>query len=380
MTIVRSTLTYYWNEWFCKLTGRFRAHPPDRPDYSGVYISQDYDLKKRGDCDRGSYIEIYSPKLVYSENDTPPRVVIYLHGFDLGASQIYRSHIEHLVKQGFYVFYPNFQTGFCSFPDSTNSRNDFFESVEELIQSTIGEGLIAPQGEWMENALNSVESAYSLVFGESNPVDTYLFGHSLGGLFALSWAYYVDTENRDPRLRPKQVVAADPVTDTETINFPGKLGKIIDKFTDKVDIRTTGSHLDVPVAIVHGNDDVIVPKAKWNGPFEAIATEHKAMFLSFSDAYGCPAMYANHEQATTDTSFFPRFLALTILDGVGAENDLDWRYIWHALDYAVRGGDTVKVNHVCFEMGNWSDGHPVIPIQRYLPVTTEIEPEERMLG
>ena len=379
MTILRSTLAYYWNQMFCKLTGRFRARHPGKPDFSSVYISPDYDIRTVGDCECGSYIEIYSPRHVYSHDGGPPRAAIYLHGFDLGASQIYRSHIEHLVKQGFYVFYPNFQTGFCTFPDSSNSRNDFFESVEELIQATLGEGAIAPQGEWMENALESVGHAYHQVFGDSNPVNTYLFGHSLGGLFALSWAYYIDTENCDPRLRPKQVVAADPVTDTDTINIPGKLGKILDKFIDKVDIRVTGSHLDVPVAILHGNDDSIVPKVQWKEPFEAIATEDKAMFLSFSDAYGCPAMYANHEQATTDTSFFPPFLALTVLDGVGAETDLDWRYIWFALDYAIRGGDAVKVNQACFDMGYWSDGHPVIPIQRYLPSSIEIGAEDRLL-
>ncbi|BAY09323.1 hypothetical protein [Calothrix sp. NIES-2098] len=84
----------------------------------------------------------------------------------------------------------------------------------------------------------------------------------------------------------------------------------------------------------------------------------------FTDRHGSPAMYADHEQATLNTSFLPDWIANEFLGGVGVENNLDWRYIWYALDQVIRfGADADKLK---FDMGKWSDGKPVMPIQVYL--------------
>ncbi len=267
--------------------------------------------------------------------------------------------MEHLVKQGYYVFYPNFQTGFCSFPDK------IWQTVDELADEVVGDGLIDSQEKWLKNALKSVHEAYATVgFTEESELDTYLYGHSLGGLFALSWAYYVKNEKYPDNMLPLQVVVSDPIPNTAASGIPGRLGDLVKKLTDDVDIKVTGSALTMPVAILHGNDDWVAPKDEWKTSFNYIATEQKKMFLSFTDNRGCPGLYANHEQATVNTSFFPVFLSLTVLDGVGVEDVLDWNYIWHGLDQVVRYD--VQANDLEFNMGFWSDGVPVKEIEVFL--------------
>ncbi|NEO29565.1 MAG: hypothetical protein F6K36_03760 [Symploca sp. SIO3C6] len=115
-SVISSTVAYYLTDFWCNLTNRFRPKPPTKPDYTNIYTSPEYTPERYGQCNQGTYIEVYKPQNPYLGDNGKPKAVIYLHGFALGASQIYGTHLEHLVKQGYYVFYPNFQTGFCSFP------------------------------------------------------------------------------------------------------------------------------------------------------------------------------------------------------------------------------------------------------------------------
>lgn len=357
--VINSTLSYLIATGWCRLTNHFRPSPPQKPDYSEIYTSKKYSVESYGQCSQGSYIEVYTPANPYLGSNGKPKAVIYLHGFALGASEIYHAHLTHLVQQGYYVFYPNYQTGFCSFPSK------LWQTVGELVEEVIGEGLIDSQEKWLQAALQSVSKAYETVgFTSETEVDTYLYGHSLGGLFALSWAYYVQQENYPHYLRPLQVVVADPIPNTAIANFPGALGELLNKITDDVDVQKTGCALTMPVAILHGDSDWIVPKEEWLEPFTYIATAQKKMFLSFTDQRGCPGIYANHEQATVNTSFFPNWLSLAVLDGVGVEDNLDWRYIWYALDQVIRF--EVRADQLVFNLGDWSDGVAVEKIDVFL--------------
>lgn len=356
---IAATFQYYVSNFWCSLTHCFRPKGPMKPDYSDIYTSPNYKIEVAGKCCDGTRIETYVPETPFLGENGKPKAVIYLHGFDLSAAEIYRSHLEHLVKQGYYVFYPNFQTGFCTFPDSP------WQTVHELAEEIVGSGLKDPQLKWIHQALTSVHDAYQDADLGDIPVDTYLFGHSLGGLFALSWAYYIHKENLPENLLPKQVITADPLPNTSVAGIPGKLGEWIQHITDDIDVKFTGAALTMPVAILHGNDDWVVPKEEWKQPFNYIKTDQKKMFLSFTDNRGCPGMYANHEQATVNTSFFDTFLALTVLDGVGVENNLNWRYIWYALDQVIRCGK--RADLLEFDMGTWSKGYPVHGIEVFLP-------------
>lgn len=340
------------------ITITFKPAPPPKPDYSEIYTSPTFHQHGLlGNCNEGTYVEIYIPDHPnYGDNGTL-KAVIYLHGFALGASEIYRSHLEHLVKQGYYVIYPNYQHGFCKFPKCR------FKTILELAEEALRPFPISPQ-KWINSAINSAVNAYEQVNLDKPEVETYLFGHSLGGLFALSWNYYA-REKVPVNMLPKQIVVADPVPDSES-NIPKRIREIIKDvggFKDKIDIQTTGDLLKVPVAILHGYEDTIIDKGTWKKSFKYIASNQKAMYLSFTDEYGFPAIYANHEQATVDTSFLPESVTEKYLNGSGKEDNLNWRFIWYALDQVVRG---TRADQLQFDMGRWSDGTPITPILRFL--------------
>jgi len=366
LALLGAAIVYYINAFWCFLTGWFRPHAPERPQhYSQIYTSPQFSTHEMGDCGKGTYIKIYIPDNPYrgDNNDEPCRSIVYLHGFSLGPPEIYQAHLEHLVKQGYYVFYPVFQKGFCKFDRC------FLKTVKDLIDAAAGSG-IDPQEDWLNAAIASVKGAYNSYLPKDISVETYLFGHSLGGLFALSWAHFINQENTDgslEKLLPKQVVVADPIPSTK-MGISGPVGKAI-KLTTRddryIDIQGVGGDLTMPVAILHGDKDAIAPKGEWKQWFPYIKTEDKKMYLSFSDIVGCPPMYANHEQATQNLSFFPIFLQLTFLDGVGVENNLNWRYIWDALDRVVRYGE--NASQLTFDMGNWSNGESVRGISVFLP-------------
>lgn len=360
LTALRATSAYLVHSVICRLLGGFRPQPPAAPDYSALYTSSGFQVHTYGRCQDGDYIDVYAPERPFLGDNGRPKSAVFLHGFALGASRIYRAHLEHLVRQGYFVFFPNYQTGFCHF------EPNIVMTVEQLLDEVIGEGLVASQQQWLDNAVKSVADAYARTgFGPGEAVDTYVYGHSLGGLFALSWPYTVKDQGYPENLLPLQVLTADPIPSTSGAKLHGKLAKLRDRLTDDVDISVTGQALTMPVAILHGEADWIVPKSQWDTPFAAIKTEHKRMFLSRTDTHGCPGHYANHEQATTDTGFFPPLLALLLLDGVGVVDNLDWRYLWSALDRVIRDG--ARADQLSFDLGEWSDGRPVKPVSVYLP-------------
>ncbi|GAB4212048.1 MAG: alpha/beta hydrolase fold domain-containing protein [Synechococcales cyanobacterium] len=354
MALLGSLLSYGLNQWLCRWTGQFRAQPPARPTFA---YTSDYQIRTLGDCNQGTYVQIYCPTTPYLGGNQTAKAVIYLHGFDLGPAQIYQAHLLHLVRQGIYVIYPNYQQGFCQFPPRP------WLTVEALIRETVGSGVIHPQRQWMQSALLGAQRAYTLLGWDTAAVDTYLYGHSLGGLFALSWPYFLQQGGFPEALWPRQVLAADPVPNTGR-HARSRLGRQMGAFVDAIDIEQTGVALTMPTAILHGNDDAIAPKEEWRDPFRAIATAHKKMYVSFSDVWGCPALWANHEQSTVDTRFLGTLLALTILDGVGVEDALDWFYLWSALDQVVMQGR--RADQLTFDMGTWSDGRPVRPVEVFL--------------
>lgn len=103
--------------------------------------------------------------------------------------------------------------------------------------------------------------------------------------------------------------------------------------------------------------------------FKAIASGHKRMFLSQTDTRGSPGRYANHEQATDDTSFFSPLLALLLLCGVATEDNLAWRFLWHALDPVIRDG--IRADQLDFDLGSRSNGRAVRPVPVYLDATSD---------
>jgi ubiquinone/menaquinone biosynthesis C-methylase UbiE len=339
-----------------------KSKHPQKPDYCKVYTSPKYDKKTWGDRDEGNYIEMYIPEKPFQDISNTRRLVIYLHGYALGNSQIYLTHIEHLAQQGYYVAYPSYQRSL--FQLSEHELDNESEITNKLVD-TLKPFPISHQ-EWLQSSIKSTMYACEQVGLTKAAVDTYIFGHSLGGLFALSWLYYLEDKNATECIVPKQIIAVDPAPDSDS-NIPKKIRDILNRlgaFKDKISIKETGAELKAPVAILHGNDDIIVPKESWIDPFRYIASKQKTMYLSFSDDHGIPVINADHQQTTIDTSFVPNWFAQKFLGGYGSENNLDWRYVWYALDQVIR--DDTRADLLKFDMGEWSDGTPVRAIKVYL--------------
>lgn len=336
-----------------------RPTQPSPPDFTKRYISPDCAIQQAGVCEQGTRIQSYLPTTPYRDANGRLKLVVYLHGFCMGAAEIYRSHILHLVKQGYYVFFPTYQHGFCSF------QGNLPATMEDLARSLFRPFPISPQG-WLRGAIASVAGAYERAKLVEEHVDTYVFGHSLGGLFALSWPAFA-SGNVPNALMPRQVVAANPIPDSESlIPAPNRImGQLIGAFRDRVDIAQTGAALQVPVAILHGMSDTLVPRSAWAAPFSKIASTQKCFYCSQSDDHGMPVLSADHAQATINTSFLPDVMIRMSLGGVGCENTLNWRYIWSGLDQVIH--DNVCADQLTFDMGSWSDGVPVQPVLAGMP-------------
>jgi dienelactone hydrolase len=341
---------------------------PAKPNYRDILTSPDVVVHQDGQCADGTSIKSYLPTQPYRDHGRL-KAVIYLHGFCLGAAEIYQSHLMHLAQQGYYVFFPSYQHGFCNYQGSLPA------TLVALAQSLFRPYPLSPQG-WLRGAITSVAGAYARAGLTTAPVDSYVFGHSLGGLFALSWPAYA-RDMAPACLMPQQVLAANPIPDSESL-IPALIrfsGNQIAAFHDHVDVCDTGSALRVPVAILHGASDTLVPAAAWAGPFGAIAAAEKRFYCAQSDDHGTPALRADHVQATDDTSFLPDWMAQLAVGGVGSENTLDWRYLWYALDQVIRFG--TRADQLQFAMGVWSDGVPVQPVrsgtpQQCVPVPVQV--------
>ncbi|WP_293123610.1 carboxylesterase [Microcoleus sp. bin38.metabat.b11b12b14.051] len=352
-----------------------KPQPPTEPDYS--YISPTYQTSIAGSHQQGNYIKSYVPDTPYRDPKTNNfKAVVYLHGFSLGIPALYETHLEHLVKQGYFVFFPDYQKD--SYKDEGQCQ---IEHEIELISAVV-ESLHSSPKDWIKAAIKSTSGAFDRVtIPQTQPaqklsdanIDVYFFGHSMGGLFALSWPYYLSQEQQ--KLMPLQVVAADPVPDSLS-NLPAFVRDLLDRYfkgspfvKNPMKIEDTGKSLTVPVAILHGKQDTIVSPCSWKHPFEAIASKHKKIYFSNSDDTGNPSLSANHNQSVTDTkALLPDFLAKALGGAKSQADDLNWRYIWFALDRAIQG---TAVDTLQFDMGKWSNNTPVKPIDESWPKKCE---------
>ena len=122
----------------------------------------------------------------------------------------------------------------------------------------------------------------------------YVFGHSLGGLLALSWPDYLKQNSKQDLtlFNPQQIITSDPSPNTE-LGIPGIALAILKLFrlpfaTQPMNIEETGANIEVPVGILHGNEDRIVKPKQWlipplednNGRFFSIKSSAKKIYFS----------------------------------------------------------------------------------------------------
>lgn len=225
----------------------------------------------------------------------------------------------------------------------TRSRN-----LVKLV-STVGLSLLYHPSVWMHRSIDLTKLSWERLCKNDLKLteaefDFYVFGHSLGGLLALSWNAYVI----DSRFRPTQVITADPAPSTE-LGIPSLAILILKLFRspftrEPITIRETGSKLNLPVGILHGADDTLVKPEIWvkrasgaqKSNFEYIESTRKAIYFSLSEKQHYPPLIAFHNQAVTDTTYFDDTL-FENFGGVKHEpNAYNNDYVWAGLQFVVK--------------------------------------------
>ena len=345
----------------------------------------------------------------------PLKTLIYLHGFALSMPRFYNKHIEELVKHGYIVFFPDFQVS--DYPDTKPDeelsprdkrnglliwyqlmrrllfpkagleqllswfvrlrlaagltllllflqilslwRGTIFQNLISLI-STVALSLVSAPTEWLSQVINGCDQAWDQISKDSRYAhwahaqpQAYAFGHSLGGLLALSLPWgYGDAKIRaaaSTRLQPQQIVVADPAAST-LMGMPPFVVPILKLFrlpftSQPITIADSGPALNVPVTILHGEGDTLVPPGQWIDPikqfwpwqapkpcnFLSIASTEKAIYASCSNSNAQPPLVSFHNQAVTNTTYYDDEL-FNSFGGVKTQpNAYNFNYIWPAV-------------------------------------------------
>ncbi|MGK7939641.1 MAG: hypothetical protein AB4062_05715 [Crocosphaera sp.] len=393
-----------------------------------------YRIYQTGSHRQGDFVRIYAPKTP-KKYEGKIKVITYLHGFSLCLPKFYEKHLEQLVNEGFYVFFPDYQTS--DYPDfyaedityleesqkprstlkywlfgiaifliqlifrrdvrkqefkkltedgilkglrlvlgtiliivSVNVvylfKREFAKNLVSMI-TTVIESLRSFPREWLAFSVETTITGwntlckYSQESGQEldlskQEIDFYVFGHSLGGLLALSWPYYLQ-ENQDKipeKFQVKQIITGDPATNT-ALGIP-KLALWIlgilrfPAATQPLKIEETGKALNLPVGILHGNDDKIVKPTEWvkpplsqeKGGFFHIASTEKNIY--FSQSNRPENLIANHNQSVTNTTYYGDLFMSNFGGAKDGPNAYNLEYIWPALKAVVL--NQVSVNQL----------------------------------
>lgn len=255
----------------------------------------------------------------------PLPVVLFLHGLNALDPSVYREWIDHLVRRGHYVVYPDYHP--------TNP-------------------LAEPWETFLPNLLESVRGVRAEMSEETNVRPDWskllVVGHSLGGVMAVAYAAVAPGTAGMPV--PAAVMVVQPggcrgcggLTDEGGVPVPDLAG-----------IDPTSR-----ILVVAAEEDVVVGERAarliWTGLGE-IPLDNRGYVLLRSDRRGDPALIADHLLAQTA--------------GPGSTADaLDWFGLWALFDSltacALVGVDcveTVAAGDVAWGLGQWSDGVPVTP-------------------
>lgn len=289
--------------------------PPTKPDFT--YISPNFSVEKRGSCLDGTRVWIYKPA-----TPSDPDVIVYLHGFGVTTPDRYEGHIEHLVKQGNYVVYPQIQEGSCE-----EFRGKVLGWAVKLSRKSSPAKWVKRTGEVVSDVLGTLPS-----FGK-----VFLYGHSMGGAFAMMWGS-LDT------VHPIEaaVVASPQPAGFDAI--PGFVTTLFFfRFGEDIHVPEAAPSTTFPIAVIHGNDDTIAPVEDILPSYEQLGSTSKAWYQAQTDSHGKPTLKADHLQALAKRR-------------ETKHDSLDWRFTWSALDQVIGGKDVTDLE---FDMGQWSDGTPV---------------------
>jgi pimeloyl-ACP methyl ester carboxylesterase len=307
-----------------RVAARLRAatSPPTKPNFD--YISPIFSVKRQGSCMDGTRVWIYTPEV--TKSDTPD-VIVYLHGHGATNPATYEGHIEHLVKQGNYVVYPQMQDRSC----------------ERFLGTPVGWILQLTRRPSPAKWVKVTAQVVTDVLNELPPFGkVFLYGNSMGGAFAMMWGS-LDT------VHPVEAAVVVSPQPAGLHAIPGILPKFVFlRLGEDVNVPEAAPNTTFPVVVLHGDKDNVVSVGNVLPSYELLGSTSKAWYQAKTDKHGKPPLKANHLQAAARRRECQ-------------QDSLDWRFTWPALDQVMNG---TSVTELVFDMGEWSDGTPVKSIVR----------------
>jgi len=265
-------------------------------------------------------------------------VVVFCHGWGALDPRNYRAWIDHLVRRGNIVIWPNYQ-------DSLLTRGDDF----------------------LPNAVAGVRGALADLAQTRGAIRVELqrlavVGHSAGGVLAAELAAVAKAQGL-PEFR-----AAMPVE-------PGDVSRNGKRRATVPMVDLAAMPASTLLLVVVGADDHLAyekPGLRIYDTSTAIAVANKNVVELRSDAHGEPALIANHAApaGTLNPRPRPARALLGDFEHGGAIDALDWYGTWKLFDAlsdcafyhrecdAALGGGPAQLS-----MGSWSDGVPVKPMR-----------------
>ncbi|MBP0027987.1 hypothetical protein [Roseofilum sp. Guam] len=223
--------------------------------------------------------------------------------------------------------------------------------------STVALSLAYKPTEWLDEAISLTEDAWNDLrqqerysHWQEEKLDAFAFGHSLGGLLALSLPWHLKDKPNHPFF-PQKIVTADPAANTE-MGIPKCAIWILKLFgspftEEPILIKNTGESLTEPVAILHGGADKLVPPSQWvaasgdkGSNYDAIASKEKAIYFSYSNPDKQPPLKAFHNQAVTCTEYYGDALFKNFGGVKKGANAYNCQYIWPGVDKIFNGTAT----------------------------------------
>jgi dienelactone hydrolase len=305
--------------------GQVPPTPPDQPLAGPGGVNRPYaDVVATRFGERPTGYWLFEPLDEGGERLLEPQpLVIFMHGFTAVDPQTYRAWIDHIVRGGAVVIYPDYQR-----------LNPFRLDPDQ----------------YLDNAIVAIRDALPrLDSGEFTSIDldrVAIVGHSAGAVLSVNYAAAAPLLGLPV---PVAVMAVEP---------GGCRG--CGGMSDQFGMELVGLESIAPetyVLVIVGEDDWVVGsepgKEIWS-QLDHIPLDQRDFITIRTDRHGTPSLNADH--------FFP------LTSGLGDVNALDWYGTWKlfdglmscALDGEVCDSAIGNTEFQTF-MGTWSDGTPVTP-------------------
>lgn len=284
-------------------------------------------------AENGSGCWIFLP---VAPSPTVAPVIVFTHGYGCINPMIYGQWIRHLVRKGNIVIYPRYQTDLV-FPRPPEFADNTVKGIKKGIK------------------------ALSEMTGIKADLNRFaLIGHSYGGVvdanLAVNWQKF-----KIPK--PKAVMLCQPGTG------PLKGGRLE---------SYEGFPADIPLLIITGEYDSTVGDEFANLVFQtAIHTPERNLVRHFQDFHGLPSITASHHECYSIDTLFDNGLRNFSANRALERSKLDvidylcyWKLGDALLDCAFYNKNCAialgGTSSQC-DLGKWSDGTPVKPLEVLLP-------------